>query len=411
MHNKNEQEIHELVEFLNQCPLGIIKADHEGQIVMQNAMASQILMPFCLFNGCSTTDIYSIFKEMKPEWLERIKDFEDSFGGIIDNERVEINFPNQEAALHLNFNVIRINEITYQYAFNDISTRVKTEEELNSLSKEKAIESGKLEMAVGVLHDIGNAATSFGTDIARLQNKAEGNEKDELLKLEELFEKQNDSLDAALGAGKGAALKNFIAVLRKSLTHREKEFSEVVKKLYFTTSHIQEILNIQRSYVKGKTKGERAPFKLSSIIDDALRIQERGLIKREVKITKQIPLDSPLIQGDKTKLVQVLINAFKNSAEAFDEVKDQRKRELQIELSTESNNQLVVLSIRDNANGFEPSLSKELLEKGNSHKKTGTGFGLYNSRQIIETHQGSICITSNGVGTGAEFLIKLPYIN
>ncbi|UAM98737.1 HAMP domain-containing histidine kinase [Polaribacter litorisediminis] len=411
MRNQNEQEIYDLVEFLNQCPLGIIKADHKGQIVMQNAMASQILMPFCLFKGCSNIDIFAILKEMKPEWLHRIKDFKDSFGDIINNERVAINFPNQKDAVYLNFNVIRINETTYQYAFNDISARVKTEEELNSLSKEKAIESGKLEMAVGVLHDIGNAATAFGTDVARLQNKLEGKEKDELLKLEGLFEKQSKSLDAALGAGKGAALKNFISVLRKSLIHRETESSELVKKLYFTTSHIQEILNIQRSYVKGKTKGERAPFKLSSIIDDALRIQERGLLKRDVKITKYIPLDTPPIKGDKTKLVQVLINAFKNCAEAFDEVKDHREKKLHIELRTESSNHMVVLLIKDNANGFDPNLSEELLEKGNSHKKTGTGFGLYNSKQIIETHQGAISITSKGIGTGAEFLIKLPYIN
>lgn len=411
MRNKNEQELYELVEFLNQCPLGIIKADHKGQIVMQNAMASQILMPFCLIKGCSNIDIFAILKEMKPEWLQRIKDFEDSFGEIINNERVAINFPNQKEAVYLNFNIIRINETTYQYAFNEISARVKIEEELNSLIKEKAIESGKLEMAVGVLHDIGNATTSFGTDVARLQSKCDGKEKNELLKLEGLFEKQSKSLDAALGSGKGAALKNFIAVLRKSLIHRETEFLELVKKLYFTTSHIQEILNIQRSYVKGKTKGERADFKLSSIIDDALRIQERGLLKRDVIITKKIPLDTPPIKGDKTKLVQVVINAFKNCAEAFDEVKDHREKKMYIELSTESSNKMVVLLIKDNANGFEPRISKELLEKGNSHKKTGTGFGLYNCKQIIETHQGTISITSNGVGTGAEFLIKLPYIN
>lgn len=68
-----------------------------------------------------------------------------------------------------------------------------------------------------------------GTDVARLQNKLEGKEKNALLKLERLFEKQSDSLDAALGSGKGAALKNFVAALRKSLMHRETEFSELEK--------------------------------------------------------------------------------------------------------------------------------------------------------------------------------------
>ncbi|NRB60169.1 MAG: HAMP domain-containing histidine kinase [Winogradskyella sp.] len=411
MRSEAEKEIHSLIGFLNQCPFAIIKADSDGQIVMQNAAASQILIPFCLSKGCSTSDIYAIINEMHPDWLDRIKSFDADFGNIIENERVGIAFSNREADLHLAFSVIKIDENTFQYAFNDISARVKIEEELNALAESKALEAGKLEMATGVLHDIGNAVTSFGTDVARLQNKVEGKEKDELKKLETLFSKQEAAFDKALGTGKGTALKKFINVLQQSLAHRETDVATIIKKLYQTTSHIQDILNIQRNYVKGKVKGERAKFKLSSIIDDALAIQERGLLKRDVLITKDIPLNNPLISGDKTKLIQVLINAFKNSAEAFDEVKETREKTLHIDLSIDKASNMVILSIEDNAIGFEPSLSDKLLEKGNTFKKTGTGFGLYNCKQIIETHQGEISITSNGPNQGAKFTIKIPYTN
>ncbi len=411
MRNETEQEFHALVGFLNQCPFGIIKANQHGEISMQNAAASQILIPFCLQAGCSTTDIYAILNEMQPEWLERIKNFSDDFGSIVTNERVSLNNLNQSNTLHLAFTIIRIDQNTYQYAFNDISARVKTEQELGALAESQALEAGKLEMATGILHDIGNAVTSFGTDVARLQGKAEGKEKDELLKLERLFEKNNEALDGALGRGKGAALTKFITAVRKSISHREGENTLIANKLYQTTSHIQEILNIQRSYVKGKTQGERAAFKLSAVIDDALAIQERALLKRDVKITKDIPLDNPPIKGDKTKLIQVVINAFKNSAEAFDELKEERQKAVHIKLTTNPETEMVVLSITDNAIGFDPSKSEELLKKGNTNKKTGTGFGLYNCKQIIETHQGEISITSKGTNMGAEFLIKLPYKN
>lgn len=409
MRNKAEQENHELIGFLNQCPFGIIKVDEKGAIEMQNAAASQILIPFCMSTGASTSDIYSIISAMNSDWLNRIQSFTKTFGSIIDNERTSIQFPGREEALHLAFSVIRINETTYQYAFNDISARVKVEDELNALAEEQAIEAGKLEVATGVLHDIGNAVTSFGTDVARLQKKVEGKEKSELLKLAGLFQKQSEALDKALGGGKGLLLLKFIEALQKNLAHREGEVTDIVNKLYKTTSHIQEILNIQRSYVKGKTQGERAAFKLSSIIDDALAIQERGMIKRGVRITKDIQLDNPPIKGYKTKLIQVLINAFKNSAEAFDEVKDTQEKELHIELKVDESSKMVVLQITDNAIGFDPGLSETLLSKGNTHKKTGTGFGLYNCKQIIETHQGTISIRSEGPGKGATFLISLPY--
>lgn len=409
MRSEAEQEIHALVEFLNQCPFGIIKSDRNGLVTMQNAAASQILIPFCLSTGCSSTNVFEILKSLQPQWLNRIKNFKNRFGSIIENERVSINFTGQSEKVYLAFTVIRINEDVYQYAFNDISARVKIEDELNTTAESKALEAGKLEMATGVLHDIGNAVTSFGTDVARLQAKVEGKEKSELQKLEGLFTKQNQALDTALGKGKGAALTKFIGALRNSLTFRENEITGILSKLYQTTSHIQEILNIQRSYVKGKTKGEREPFKLSAVIDDALSIHEQSFVKRDVLITKNIPLDNPPIKGDKTKLIQVLINAFKNSAEAFDELKDDRQKTLHIQLKKEADNSMVVLSITDNAIGFDPSLSQQLLEKGNTHKKTGTGFGLYNCKQIIETHQGQISITSNGAGEGAAFIIKIPY--
>lgn len=409
MRSEAEQEIHDLVEFLNQCPFGIIKANRDGIVTMQNAAASQILIPFCLSTGCSSTNIFEILNLIHPEWVNRIKGFKNKFGTIVENERISINFSNQSEKVYIAFTIIRINENVFQYAFNDISARVIVEEELNAVAESKALEAGKLEMATGVLHDIGNAITSFGTDVARLQAKTKGKEKNELGKLEGLFTKQQQALDTALGKGKGAALTNFITAIRKSLTFRESEITAILNKLYQTTSHIQEILNIQRSYVKGKTKGEREPFKLSAIIDDALSIHEQSLVKRDVKITKDIPLDNPLIKGDKTKLIQVLINAFKNSAEAFDELKEKREKTVHIQLRKDEENKMVELSIKDNAIGFEPSLSKTLLEKGNTHKKSGTGFGLYNCKQIIETHQGQISITSDGPGTGAEFMIKIPY--
>jgi len=410
MRSQAENEVQALVEFLNQCPFGIIKADHKGQISMQNAVASQVLMPYCAYAGCDVTNMFAVIDCLKPEWLDRIQAFDHTFGTIIENERTTIHFPNQPEPTHLVFTVIRLNKTTYQYTILDVSARVKIEEELSILAEASALEAGKLEMATGILHDIGNAITSFGTDVAKLKGKAQGKETSELLKLEGLFKTQELALDKALGKGKGLALQKFIALLRKSLEHREERFSAVVDKLYQTTSHIQEILNIQRSYVKGKTHGERASFKLSTVIEDALAIQEGGLIKRDVKIIKDIPIDNPPIKGDKTKLIQVLINAFKNSAEAYDELNDEREKYMHISLHRESKSQMVVLRIKDNAIGFKPELSEIILEKGNTHKKTGTGFGLYNCKQIIETHQGTISLTSEGPGCGAEFIIQLPYL-
>lgn len=41
-------------------------------------------------------------------------------------------------------------------------------------------------------------------------------------------------------------------------------------------------------------------------------------------------------------------------------------------------------------------------------EKSGTGIGLYLSRQIIEQHGGTITVASGKVRKGSTFLIRLP---
>jgi sensor histidine kinase regulating citrate/malate metabolism len=48
---------------------------------------------------------------------------------------------------------------------------------------------------------------------------------------------------------------------------------------------------------------------------------------------------------------------------------------------------LVILNLTDNAHGFPPEKGSSLMEKGNTSKKSGSGFGLYNCKQIIESHK------------------------
>jgi len=50
----------------------------------------------------------------------------------------------------------------------------------------------------------------------------------------------------------------------------------------------------------------------------------------------------------------------------------------------------------------------ERFRQGN-HKRSGSGLGLYLSRRIIESHQGSIKLQSEP-GKGSAFIIHLPAI-
>jgi signal transduction histidine kinase len=197
--------------------------------------------------------------------------------------------------------------------------------------------------------------------------------------------------------------------VKSSLSQKNELLQEGSTKLYESTSHIQDVLNIQRHYVKDKNKGKRELISLLAVLEDALAIQAGIITKRDIQLTKNFDSKIPKIEGDHTRLIQVVINGLKNSIEAFDGFTQSEERNIMTTLKNLEEEKLILLEITDNAAGFPPEMGAKLFERGRTTKESGTGFGLYNCKQIIESHHGEIYITSPGPNKGACLSIKLPY--
>ena len=79
-----------------------------------------------------------------------------------------------------------------------------------------------------------------------------------------------------------------------------------------------------------------------------------------------------------------------------------------IRITTGQKGGWVVLSVNDNGCG----MSKEFMERSLFHpfkttKKQGMGIGLFQSKMIVEAHQGRIEVESE-VGKGSTFRVFLP---
>jgi nitrogen fixation/metabolism regulation signal transduction histidine kinase len=61
----------------------------------------------------------------------------------------------------------------------------------------------------------------------------------------------------------------------------------------------------------------------------------------------------------------------------------------------------LVLEIGDSGKGFDGAISERLFERENAGRSSGAGLALYNCREIIESHAGTLAITSEGPGKGA----------
>ena len=70
----------------------------------------------------------------------------------------------------------------------------------------------------------------------------------------------------------------------------------------------------------------------------------------------------------------------------------------------------VELTFRDDGCGMSPEVLQNLFEPFFTRKRTGngTGLGLSISHQIVDQHGGTIAATSDGPGTGSQFVLRLP---
>lgn len=406
MPEKMKQELGILLDLINQAPIGMLSCDHKGQFVLMNAACTAMLYPICLEHEIELENMFELLGYMSTDMQRKVVDYSDEYGTICENEKLILSYSDGHTDV-FNTTVKRLGPELYLFIFQDYTETFEIEEQLKDSIQEIALQSGRLEMSAGVLHDIGNVATAFGSEILRIQNTTLSTEHDELQKLIQLFKTKAEGIDQALGAGKSDALTGFLQVITQNLANKQQELQHAAKKLYSTTSHIQEILNIQRHYIMGRSDRKRAALRLNNLMDDALAIMNKSIQKRYIQVHCTYEKDLPTFIGDETKLIQVLINLLKNSIEAFDELSEPQNPQLNIHIWHEKEHQQIILQIQDNACGFAPEKAEELFKTGVTTKATGTGLGLRNVKEIIESHHGAIKLESQGPNLGAKATITL----
>jgi signal transduction histidine kinase len=170
------------------------------------------------------------------------------------------------------------------------------------------------------------------------------------------------------------------------------------------TSHISDILNIQRQYISTGEARPREAVNLRGVIYDALAILLASIEKREIRIISDLPENISSFIGDRTKLIQVVLNLIKNAIDAIDNNPEGIK-ELHLKLKeTESEIQLEVI---DSGEGFDSLTEEKIFERGFTTKTQGMGLGLASAKMVAETHNGDLTLKSKGKGKGATAVLSI----
>jgi len=113
-----------------------------------------------------------------------------------------------------------------------------------------------------------------------------------------------------------------------------------------------------------------------------------------------------MIQTEKHRVLQILVNLIRNAKYALDESKRSDKV-LTIKLGKNGGNH-VKIEVCDNGVGIPQENLTRIFGHGFTTRRDGHGFGLHSSAIAIKELGGSLTAHSDGLGKGATFTLLLP---
>lgn len=269
----------------------------------------------------------------------------------------------------------------------------------------KAHEAGMAEMAVGVLHNIGNAITPAKIEASLLHRRIK--ESPFRSKLPGALQQIQRAIQHPdqLSDTEKKRLMEICQILPESIQELTDVSLVELHKICTKHEHIEEIIHLQMRYAK--LLGSYEETDINFIVQDALTMLDEAITRRFIQVKLSLGAIPP-VKIEKAKMIQIIINLIKNGYEAMDDLTLPHRR-LHITTSvTEGTPQMVRLSIKDTGCGFTADAKAKMFQFGYTTKSTGSGFGLHSCANFLIANNGTLTAASGGPGKGAEFVVQLP---
>ncbi|MBP0001954.1 MAG: PAS domain-containing sensor histidine kinase [Cyanobacteria bacterium SID2] len=254
------------------------------------------------------------------------------------------------------------------------------------------------QMVAGMAHEINNPINFIYGNLAYADNYVK-----DLLGLMQLYREQLTDLTPEIDAAIEAIDLDFIASDLPKIIDSMKIGAERILKLVLSLRNFSRLDEAEFKHVN-----------LHEGIDSALVILNHRL-QDKIEVTKRYQAQTK-IDCYPAQLNQVWMNLLCNAIDAFkdsavgDESLEFGLNRPKISIATDAvDEERVCVRIRDNGRGIPPQLLEKIFDPFFTTKPvgTGTGLGLSICYQIIETHRGSIHVTSEP-DIGTEFSVVLP---
>ncbi len=172
------------------------------------------------------------------------------------------------------------------------------------------------------------------------------------------------------------------------------------------TALINDVLDLAKIEA-GKVEWQQQTLHIGEVIDQAMTTMLPLFTEKRLPLHKHIEPALPLIEGDRNKLVQVMINLFSNAIKFTEQGS--------VTCKARQQGEEIIISVIDTGIGIPTYQRAVIFEKFKqlgdtlTNKPEGTGLGLPICREIVSHHHGRIWVESE-VGQGSTFSFSLPIV-
>jgi signal transduction histidine kinase len=195
------------------------------------------------------------------------------------------------------------------------------------------------------------------------------------------------------------AARRFLAAKNPELDNVRAAIDDVIQD---SARAAETIRNVRALFQRDEV--EMLAVDLGQILYDVERILRVDAASKRVTLQLDVPTGLPAVMGNKTQLIEVVMNLVSNGLDSVCESGEAGT--VEIRASQPEAGRVRVL-VRDSGKGIEPEALPRLFDAFFTTKPKGMGMGLAIVRSIIENHGGRIWATCNS-DRGATFEFDLP---
>ena len=288
----------------------------------------------------------------------------------------------------------------------DVTEARRTEEALENARKELMDASrlaGMAEVATGVLHNVGNVLNSLNVSATVLANAVRESKVESLQKVAGMLTEHKDDLGAFLTQDpRGRRVPELLTALSRHFEQERERMLAELKSLQEGIDHVKDIVSMQQAYATMISVSEA--LDPASLMEDGVRMNAAALMRHDVEVVRDYH-NAPLVQVEKGRVLQILVNLIRNAKYACDEGAPPAKR---ITLRVIPQETTVDLVVEDNGIGIPPENLTQIFRHGFTTRSNGHGFGLHSSALAAREMHGTLTVHSDGTGRGAPFTLSLP---